>query len=83
MGAQGRIAVKGTRECRVLGMGCGLHTAPGSESRPAGYGVLTDSPLEKVRDGLATEEMCRHMAAGWAIGSVGLGLGGTRLLDAF
>lgn len=73
MGAQGRIAVKGIGECKVPELGCGLHTAPGSESRPAGSGVLTDSPLKKVRAGSATEGIFGHVAAGWAAGCLGGG----------
>lgn len=45
------VALKGVGECKVPGLGCGLHAAPGYESLPAGCGVLANSPLEKVRDG--------------------------------
>lgn len=69
MGTQEQIAVKGVRECKVPGLGCGLHAVPASESGPAGCGVLADSRLEKVRDGPATEGMCRHVAAGWVAGA--------------
>lgn len=55
------IALKGIGEYRVLGLGCGMHTASRSESRLAGYGVLASSPLEKVRDGLVTCGGGRHV----------------------
>lgn len=58
------IALKGVGECKVPGLGCGLHAAPGSERRPAGCGVLVNSPLEKVKDGPATGGTCGDVTVG-------------------
>lgn len=71
----GRTALKGVRECKVPGLGCGLHTAPGAESRLAGCGLLANSPLVKVRDGPATGGTSGDVTAGQVVGG-GRGLGG-------